>query len=107
LQALPRIEAGLQIAGLLTNGMTSAEAVAAASAAGVEAIALDRFCLKRTGLHGMLLGFSAFRPVDIQKAVAKLGKRWTLEPRPECPAKGVHSHGQLSSKSMAPNVVTL
>jgi len=66
------IQAGLNTAGLLRNGMTSRQAEAAASARGIEAMAISRFALKRTDIHGLLLGFAAFDKHQIRRGVANL-----------------------------------
>jgi len=71
LDLLP-IRAGLCTAGLLKNGMTSRTAEAAASAHDIETMALSRFALKRSDVHGLLLGFASFDESEIRRGVVKL-----------------------------------
>jgi GntR family transcriptional regulator/MocR family aminotransferase len=71
MEILP-IHAGLSTAGLLTNGMTSRRAEAAAAALGIETIALSRFALKRSNVHGLLMGFAAFDELAIGEGIAAL-----------------------------------
>ncbi len=66
------VNAGLYTAAFLKNGMTSRQAEMAAAAHGVEAIALDRFTLKRPDPKGVLLGFAAFDEVTIRKGLIQL-----------------------------------
>ena len=66
------IQAGLNTAGILRNSMTSRQAEAAASARGIEAMALSRFALKRTDVHGLLLGFAAFDQREIRRGIMSL-----------------------------------
>ena len=71
------IQAGLNTAGFLRNGMTSRQAEAAVSAHGIEAMALSRFALKRTDIHGLLLGFAAFDRHEIRRGVLNLAAALT------------------------------
>src|SRR5262245_6437959 len=71
LDVLP-IQAGLNTAGLLKNGMTSRQAETAATARGLETMALSRFALVRSDVSGLLLGFAAFDGIKIRSAVATL-----------------------------------
>ena len=80
LLALPQILAGLSTPSFLRNGLTSGEAEARAMACGVEAVALSRFCLRRTDLDGLQLGFAAFDEREINQAVPTLAS--ALEKRP-------------------------
>jgi GntR family transcriptional regulator / MocR family aminotransferase len=66
------MQAGLNTAGLLRNGMTSEQAEAAASARGIEALALSRFALKRSDVRGLLLGFAAFEEREIRRGIIGL-----------------------------------
>jgi GntR family transcriptional regulator/MocR family aminotransferase len=75
------VRAGLYTVGLLRNGMSSAEAEAAALACGVESIGLHRFTLRDSGPRGLLLGFAAFDETRIREAVVQLSA--ALE-RPRC-----------------------
>ena len=72
LLTLPQILAGLSTPSFLGNGLTSREAEARAAACGVEAVALSRFCLRRTDIHGLQLGFAAFDEREISRAVPTL-----------------------------------
>ncbi|MGA2135574.1 MAG: PLP-dependent aminotransferase family protein [Bryobacteraceae bacterium] len=66
------VKAGLYTSGLLRNGMTSREAESAATAHQIESMALDRFALRRTDVHGLLLGFGAFDQSQIRRGMAAL-----------------------------------
>src|ERR1044071_3573743 len=76
---ISNIQAGLYTVGFLKNGMTSREAEQAAAAHGVEAVALDRYTLKRPDPQGVLLGFAAFDEATIRdgldRLAAALGRR--------------------------------
>lgn len=69
---ISNVQAGLYTAGYLRNGMTSREAEAAAAAHGVEAVALDRYTLKRPDPKGVLLGFAAFDEAAIREGLVRL-----------------------------------
>lgn len=69
---LPNIQAGLNVAGLLRNGMTSREAEVAATAKGVETVAISRLALRRTNIEGLQLGFAAFDKPQIRRGVRSL-----------------------------------
>ena len=69
---VPSLQAGLYTVGFLRNGMTSRQAETAASARGIEAIALSRFAFKRTDVHGLLLGFAAFDEREIHRGIVSL-----------------------------------
>jgi GntR family transcriptional regulator/MocR family aminotransferase len=69
---LPAIHAGLNIPVFLRNGMTSQLAESAATAAGIETVALSRFVLQRSDLHGLQLGFAAFDEREILHATEAL-----------------------------------
>lgn len=71
---ISHIQAGLYTAGFLRNGMTSREAEAAAVARGIETMALDRFTLRRTDVHGLLLGFGAFDEKQIRHGLVELAR---------------------------------
>ncbi len=66
------VQAGLYTAAFLQNGMTSRQAEAAAAAKGVEAIAIDRFTIKRADPKGVVLGFAAFDEITIRKGLMQL-----------------------------------
>jgi GntR family transcriptional regulator / MocR family aminotransferase len=66
------VKAGLYTAAFLKNGMTSRQAETVAAAHGIEAIALDRFTLKRPDPKGVLLGFAAFDEATIRKGLIEL-----------------------------------
>ncbi len=68
------VRAGLYTAGFLKNGMGSREAEKAASAVGVEVMALDRFTLKRPDPNGLLLGFAAFGEAAIRDGLVRLAR---------------------------------
>ncbi|HEV2298408.1 MAG TPA: PLP-dependent aminotransferase family protein [Candidatus Acidoferrales bacterium] len=69
---VPSMQAGLNTASFLRNGMTSQQAEAAATAAGIETVALSRFVLRRTDVQGLMLGFAAFDEHEIRRGVIKL-----------------------------------
>ncbi|HKW32530.1 MAG TPA: PLP-dependent aminotransferase family protein [Candidatus Acidoferrum sp.] len=69
---LQPIQAGLNTAAFLRNGMTSQQAEAAALDRGIEAMALSRFALKRRDVDGLLLGFAAFDAREIRRGIVNL-----------------------------------
>jgi GntR family transcriptional regulator/MocR family aminotransferase len=69
---ISNVQAGLYTVGFLQNGMTSREAETAAAAHGVEAVALDRYTLKRPDPQGVLLGFTAFDEAAIREGLVRL-----------------------------------
>jgi GntR family transcriptional regulator/MocR family aminotransferase len=69
---IPSIQAGLSTIAYLPNGISSRLAEAAALSHGLETMAADRFTLKRTDIHGLLLGFAAFDDSQIRRGVANL-----------------------------------
>jgi len=69
---LSNIRAGLCTAGFLENGLDSWQAETQAATAGIEAIALDRYTLKRPDPGGLLLGFAAFDEDTIRQGVRRL-----------------------------------
>lgn len=69
---ISNIQAGLYTVAYLQNGMTSRQAETAAAAHGIEALALDRYTLKRPDPKGLLLGFAAFDEATIRKGLIKL-----------------------------------
>lgn len=71
---ISNIQAGLYTVGFLRNGMASREAEAAATACGVEAVALDRYTLKRSDPEGVLLGFAAFDEATIREGIDRLAE---------------------------------
>ncbi len=71
---LPNIEAGLNTPAFLENGMTSTEAHARATAAGVECWPLDQFALARRDLQGLVLGFAAIDEKAIRRGVQLLAR---------------------------------
>lgn len=68
------IQCGLYTAAQLKNGMSSREAEAAASAAGVETLALDRCTLTAPDPKGLLLGFASFNEAAIREGMRKLAR---------------------------------
>jgi GntR family transcriptional regulator/MocR family aminotransferase len=68
---------GLYTAAYLKNGMSSGEAEAAASVAGIETLALDRYTLSTADPKGLLLGFGSFREAVIGEAVRTLARALT------------------------------
>jgi GntR family transcriptional regulator/MocR family aminotransferase len=74
---IPSVEAGLNTATRVVCGLSARQAEAAAAAAGVEAMALDRYALERRDVHGLLLGFAAFDPSQIRAGVLRLADALT------------------------------
>ena len=76
---ISRVKAGLHTTGDLRNGVTPRQADNAAATHGVEALALDRYTLKRPTPKGVLLGFAAFDENTVRTGViqlaAALGRR--------------------------------
>ena len=68
------IQAGLATSAFLLNEMTSLQVESAALSHGVEAIALDRFALRNTPVHGVRLGFAAFEEGQIRRGVTALAR---------------------------------
>jgi GntR family transcriptional regulator/MocR family aminotransferase len=71
---LPQVEAGLNTSALLLNGMSSREASDRAQRNGLEAWPLDRYCIGRRDLHGLILGFAAFNEREIRNGAIKLAR---------------------------------
>ena len=69
--------AGLYTVGFLKNGMTSRQAEKASAAQDVEAIALDRYTLKRPDPKGVTLGFAAHDETAIRKGLIRLATALT------------------------------
>jgi GntR family transcriptional regulator/MocR family aminotransferase len=69
---LSEIQAGLNTAGFLRNGMSSRQAEVLAANHGIEAPGLDRFALKRRDVKGLLLGFAAFDERQIRRGIVSL-----------------------------------
>src|SRR5215213_2203925 len=74
---ISNVQAGLYTVGFLKDGMRSREAETAAVAHGVEAVALDRYTLKRPDPKGVLLGFAAFDEVTIRDGLDRLAKAFS------------------------------
>jgi len=68
------IQAGLNTAGFLRNGMSSRQAEALAANHGIEALGLDRFTLKRRNVEGLMLGFAAFDEREIRRGIVTLAR---------------------------------
>jgi GntR family transcriptional regulator / MocR family aminotransferase len=69
---ISNVKAGLYTVGLLENGMTSRHAEEVAATHGVEALALDRYTLKRPDPKGVLLGFAAYDEAAIREGLVRL-----------------------------------
>ena len=69
---IPVIEAGLQTAARLLKGIGSQAAVNAAAEREVEVISLARYCRERERRHGVVLGFAAVEPREIERGVRQL-----------------------------------
>jgi GntR family transcriptional regulator/MocR family aminotransferase len=68
------IQAGLATSAFLLNGMRSRQAKDAAIARGIEAMALDRFALSSTPIHGLRLGFAPFDEREIRRGIIALAR---------------------------------
>ena len=66
------IEAGLQTAAWLCDGLTGETAAAAASRHNVEVIPLSRYSLGKTAREGLQIGFAAIDTKEIRRGVADL-----------------------------------
>ncbi len=71
---LSTIEAGLQTVGWLDGGWRDAGAARAARAAGVDVVALSRYCRELRCRPGLLLGFGAVDPVEIARGTRVLAR---------------------------------
>jgi GntR family transcriptional regulator / MocR family aminotransferase len=71
---LSNVRAGLYTIGYLKNGMTSRQAETLAAGRGIEALAVDRFTLRRHDPRALLLGFAAFEDAAIQTAFVGLAQ---------------------------------
>lgn len=68
------VEAGLQTAGWLQDGISGEAAVTAAAARDVEVISLARYCRGRPCREGLKLGFAAVDPPEIRRGVEALAR---------------------------------
>jgi GntR family transcriptional regulator/MocR family aminotransferase len=66
------IDAGLQTAGWLREGIEDESAARAAARRGVEVTPLSRYCLERMARQGLHLGFAAVDPREIRRGVEEL-----------------------------------
>ena len=79
---LSDVRAGLYTIGFLKNGMTSRRAEKLAADRGIEALAVDRFTLRRPDPRALLLGFAAFDEGAIRRALIRLARALSSrEPR--------------------------
>lgn len=69
---LSPIEAGLHVAAHLRIKTRATAIEKRAAAINVEALALDRFLLKRKDINALLLGFAAFEPSQLRTAIQQL-----------------------------------
>lgn len=88
---LSNVRAGLCTAGFLENGLDSWQAETQAATAGIEAIALDRYTLKRPDPGGLLLGFAAFDEDAIRQGVRRLAAALERK-KPLARAKSAAAH---------------
>jgi GntR family transcriptional regulator/MocR family aminotransferase len=65
---------GLYTVAALMNGMGSAEAETLIGAAGIEALALDRYTFSVPDPRGLLLGFAAFNGLELRDGVRRLAR---------------------------------
>jgi len=68
------VHCGLYTAAHLKNSMSSGDAERAASAVGVETLALDRYALSVPDPRGLLLGFASFREGEIREGMRRLAR---------------------------------
>ena len=79
---LSDVRAGLYTIGFLKNGMTSRRAEKLAADRGIEALAVDRFTLRRPDPRALLLGFAAFDEGAIRRSLVRLAQALSSrEPR--------------------------
>jgi GntR family transcriptional regulator/MocR family aminotransferase len=71
---LSDVRAGLYTIGFLKNGMASRQAEKLAAAEDIEALAVDRFTLRRPDPKALLLGFAAFDETAIRQGLVRLAK---------------------------------
>ena len=71
---LPEIAAGLNTPAYVVNGLTAVEASRRARENGVDAWAVDQFCLKRRDLQALMLGFAPFTEREIRAGVIALAR---------------------------------
>ena len=71
---LSDVRAGLYTIGFLKNGMTSRRAEKLAADRGIEALAVDRFTLRRSDPRGLVLGFAAYDEAEIRQALVRLAQ---------------------------------
>ncbi len=71
---VPEIEAGLCTPGYFEEGLTSREGERRARAGGLRLYGLHRFCLERTDLHGLMLGFASMDEAEIEEGVRALAE---------------------------------
>jgi len=71
---ISNVRAGLYTIGYLKNGMSSRQAEKLAAAQGVEALAVDRFTLRRPDPKALLLGFGGFDELAIRQGLDRLAK---------------------------------
>jgi GntR family transcriptional regulator/MocR family aminotransferase len=69
---ISNVRAGIYTAGLLRNGMTSAQAEKAAHSHGIETMGMHRFVLRRPDPGGLTLGFAAFDEATIRSGLVRL-----------------------------------
>jgi GntR family transcriptional regulator / MocR family aminotransferase len=68
------VHCGLYTAAHLRNSMSSGDAERAASAVGVETLALDRYALSVPDPGGLLLGFASFHEAAIREGMRRLAR---------------------------------
>jgi GntR family transcriptional regulator/MocR family aminotransferase len=71
---VPRVDAGLQIAGWLAHGLVGADVAAAARERAVEVLELSRYARRPLAREGLLLGFAAVGPRELRRGVDELAK---------------------------------
>jgi hypothetical protein len=66
------VQAGLNTAAFLSNGMSSRQAETLAASHGIEEPGLNRFSLRRSHVEGLQLGFAAFDERKIRQGIVTL-----------------------------------
>jgi GntR family transcriptional regulator/MocR family aminotransferase len=71
---IPSVEAGLQTVGWLAPGIRASRAAEEAMKHDVEVIPLNRYFSRRSGRHGLLLGFAAVDARELRRGVEQLAR---------------------------------
>lgn len=81
--ALEPADAGRAVVLWVTNGMTEAEAITAATEAGVSVTPLSWFCMQPSARVGLVLGYGGLRDREIRDGVLRLATALRHQQRPQ------------------------